>query len=165
MNQWTKWLAVGLVMFGAACGGEEEDELPEISSQTLTGTVNGESFTAVSGTAEDVFDDGEYWISIHGAEPKDGDPCGFQAYEIGAPEIIATVPAEAGDYEVGFLGDSVGVTFAFQSDDGESENYVATSGRLIIEEIADGVVRGGLIASTEDHEADGQFEVTICDGE
>ncbi len=160
LNRTVGFLASTLLLVGVGCGpGEEDEESYEVSSETLTGTVAGESFTFTSGFAADLFDDGEYWVELHPSDAED--PCDPFAYEEEPHIIISTTP-EPADIDLSF---SNNITFAYPAED-VSENDVSTQGRLIIDKANEETVEGGLYAIFESdgksHEVDGQFTVPFC---
>jgi hypothetical protein len=158
--RWIPGLLVTTLLFGAGCGPDDKDDGPayEVSSGNLTGTIAGEQFAFVSGFATDLFGDGEYWIELHGSETED--PCNTFGYE-DEPHVIISTSPEAKDIDLGLTNN---ITFAYPSGD-TSENDVSTTGRLIIDEVSEESVSGGLYARFEDHEVDGHFTVPFCPDE
>lgn len=46
---------------------------------------------------------------------------------------------------------------------GDSDNLIATNGRIVVDEVTATTVKGGLVASYDgSNEVNGRFEVTIC---
>lgn len=145
-------------LFFAACGPDDEEESYEISSSELSGTVAGQPFTVKSGYAEDKFGDGELWIELHPTEVED--PCDPFAYE-SEPHIIISTTPEVKDVSLSLQNN---ITFAYQDGD-TSQNDVATTGRLVIDVADDSKIAGGLYATMDEHEVDGQWEVPVCAGD
>lgn len=158
----TRWLfALPLpLLFGCGSGGKDDVSYAnyEISSGDLSGEIAGESWTFVSGTAED-FGDGEYWITLYDEAPAGDDPCAFDAYDFSATNVFIVRPLEEVDVELS-LEDNI--TFFYDDEEG-GVNEIVTEGRLIIDEVTETTVAGALFGTTEDSELDGRFEAVICD--
>lgn len=163
MKNSVKWTVPLLVLFSLGCGGEKDEEGSyadyEISSEPLSGVINGEAWTFVSGTAQDIFDDGELWVDLYASAPSGDDPCSISAHGFEETSIIMSVPAEELDRELGL---STTVTFYYE-DGGEPTNEIVTEGRLIIDEVTDETMSGRLFATADGGEVDGTFSVTICE--
>ena len=124
----------------------------EISDEVLSGTVAGEPFVFTSGSAQDVFGEGELWIDLYTVEVED--PCGFAVNPDGA-KIIITSDGQPSDDALSLANN---ITFSY----GEGQNDVATTGRLVIDGIDGDVLTGGLYAVMGDHIVNGRFEVPVC---
>lgn len=157
-----RWTAPFLVLFALGCSGGENGEESyadyDISNEALSGEINGQAWTFVSGVAQDIFGDGKLWIDLYATAP-DGDPCSFSAYEVDETRIILTIPPEEFDKELS-LSESITL---FYDEDGESWNEIVTEGRLIVDEVTDTTLSGRLYATADGSEVDGTFSVTICE--
>ena len=142
------------IVCSAACGPDSEGKSTthEISQSLLAGAIAGEAFEFKSGWAADVFGDGEYWVELHGTEVED--PCASRQFPDG-PFIILSVLPEPSDANLTLQHN---ITFAH----GDAENDVATTGRLVIDGVAEGTLSGGLYATMREHEVDGTFSVPVC---
>ncbi len=150
-------VAVTLMMFGAACGGDENKDGKggyDIASSPLEGQIGGEAFQVKSGFAADVFGDGDYWVELHATESED--PCSRQFPS--GPHIILTTDLQPADTALGLQNN---ITFTY----GEAQNDIGTTGRLVIDGVSDGRLTGGLYASMRDNEVDGTFDVVVCGNE
>lgn len=158
MKQLT-WLTATILALTltTACGSDDDKGAREISSAALTGTVAGAPFEVRSGSATLPFEDGEYWIELSSDEVED--PCNVFSGGGTGPSILLRSDGSPSDAPLGL---SNNITFTYTSD-GEIQNDVATVGRLVIDGIADGELRGGLYATMRDHVVDGQFSVPVCD--
>jgi hypothetical protein len=152
-----KYAALTLLLTGtlAACGGGDDDAPAyEIAETPLAGTVGGKPWTFVKGDATPMMfgDERELQIDLF---PVDFETCGWDTPI--ASEILGTFPAEVGEYE---LSTGLNVTFVV-----DHENYWAIDGALVIDEVTDTKIRGGLHAIAKHdpgNEIDGQFEIDIC---
>lgn len=140
-----------LFPLSAACGGGDGDFV--IDDAELSGAVGGQAWTFVSGDTDFFLSDGEddFFATLYASEVT---PCGF-----GSPEgdfLIVAVPKEPGEYGFGL---SQNMTFVV----GESQNLVATSGVIRVDEVTDTLVRGGLHGVFDgENEVSGTFEITVC---
>jgi hypothetical protein len=154
---------IGAILVGAACtacGSEDGSEGGsdfEISGAPLAGVIAGQAWTL--GTAEtNAFlsaDSGEFWVDLYaqsfaactGAAPFDGN------------HLIASIPKAAGDYSLSL---SLNATFVVEGA-AQTENLVAIRGRIIVDEVTDALVRGGVhIEYDASHRVNGRFEASIC---
>jgi hypothetical protein len=143
-----------LVAMLAACGGGGgDDDGDDIPATTLAGTVGGEPWTFVAGDTDAFLSEGEDdFFALLYAGPFT--PCGFDAPS--GNHLIVSVPKEPGEYPLSL---SLNMTFVV----GESDNLVATDGVIVVDEVTDTTIRGGLLASFDaDNEVAGQFDLTIC---
>ena len=146
-------LVVGLLGL-VACGDDDN----EISGQTLSGELNGQSWTFRGGVAKRGGPDG---LTITLADYEEDDPCGFSVYnEI--PHVWWFAPDEPVDREL-----SLQETVVFQvPDDGDDTLGISknvTDGRYVIDEVGPDFVSGGLVASGFGDSVDGQWEVPLCE--
>jgi hypothetical protein len=149
---------VALVAWG--CGDDEPSWT--IEDQPLQGSINGQPWTYSSGQASPGFEDDEFSIDIYTGAP---DPCaGF-----GDPDdaedrkILASIPDTPGEYDLGWGEDSHTITFFYSTEEHPAMNVIATEGKLVIDEITDQTISGGLAAQYDsDNKANGRFELTRC---
>lgn len=162
MNRWFSLVMFALIPALSACGpADDEEEVYDVSTSPLSGTVAGESFSVASGFARPGFEEGELSIELHPVEVED--PCALSAFTDSRRMILFSIVSEPQDVELGF-GTGQTVTFAYEDADGGFQNDVATTGRLMIDEVSESTLIGGLYAEMDDHVVDGQFEVPVCEG-
>jgi hypothetical protein len=146
-----------IILFSSGCGGGKEDESYDVTDQNLQGHIQGTAWEFVSGSASEGYEEGSLSITLYDVPPEGGDPCASGAYPLDRYLSVQITP-ELQDRELSFSEPA-----AFISFDGETIYLdVAVSGRLIIDEISDDTVSGGLVAKTSDSKADGMFSVPIC---
>jgi hypothetical protein len=149
-------VAAVVVLTLTACGpGNTETPYP-IADQVLQGMINGEAWTfGVGRTNAFMSKDDTYWADLYAGS--------FTACT-GAPaagnHIIIAIPKLAGDYALGL---SRNMTFVVPP----SENYVGTTGRLIVKEVSTTTITASLhtfygSASDGKFVVDGNFSATIC---
>lgn len=144
-----KYLVLFAALLAMACG---DDQAP-LSDGPLTGTIDGKSWTFMSGSAKpSSFEEGEYWFDLYGEELDD--PCGFGAGAEG-DSVLFTRPAELVDAQLS-LSNNVTVLH------GDFINSIMTEGRFVIDVITDTTIGGGLIVEG-DHNLNGRWEVPICE--
>lgn len=129
----------------AGCGEETIDDGP------LAGEINGKAWTFQGGSAEDIFGDGELWISLHSSTAAD--PCGFNPFD--GDHVLIVRPPEPTDKGLS-LSNNITIVY-----DG-SNNDIMTSGRLVIDTITTTTIGGGLVTSRDNHDLSGRWEVPIC---
>lgn len=137
-------MAMGL----AACGGGHE-----IAATPLAGTVGGQPWTFVAGHTSAFLSDGEpdFFAELYAEAFA---PCAFSTPP--GNHLIVAVPKSPGDYD---FSTSLNMTFVV----GDSENLVTFDGRIVVDEVTDTLVRGGLAGDFDgDNDVSGQFELTIC---
>ena len=141
-------LSVLVIGGGAGCG-----ESFAVSDQNLSGTAFGADWVFVTGETSAFLSEGEddFFSSLYG---EDHEACGFGGPS--GPELLGGVPKVAGEYELDFPERTF--TFAMGGD-----NLIATEGVIVVEEVTETTVTGGLhIKYDDDNEVDGNFELTIC---
>jgi hypothetical protein len=75
------------------------------------------------------------------------------------PELILNIPRQAGTYRLSL---ALNATFAFERGT-DSENLVATKGRLVVDEVTSTRIRGGAFVEYDaNNSVNGQFQVTVC---
>jgi hypothetical protein len=146
-------LMMALCAAAAACaagcgGGYTIDDGP------LSGTFAGQDWTFVNGWSDDFLSDDEsLFVSLYDVESME---CGFPTNV--DREILLDVPRKTGEYKLSF---GQNVTFAY----GDSQNNVATTGLMQVEEVTDTEVSVGLyviFGGDSDFELSGHFTATIC---
>ena len=148
-----------LLLLAAACtDGKEDDLVCEIASSPLSGIIGGESWTFVQGETDDYLSDDEgFFVSLY-AESYDS--CGHSWPD--GNRLLALIPTAPGEYEFAF---GQNATFVVPTDD-TVENYVSFAGRMVIDEISETEISGGMCMSYGDeNEVSGQFTVAVCPGE
>ena len=146
-------LFLSLVMLTlSACGDEGSGYT--ISDGTLSGELDGVPWTFVQGETDSYLsDEEEFFTSLY---PETYEAC--DTYSLPDTDLILLgIPKEPGEYPLGL---TQSVTFVV----GDSDNYIATSGLLVVEEITADTIKAGLYAvygST--FEVDGHFTVQICE--
>jgi hypothetical protein len=151
MKNITRKFALALLLAVAACGGGGGDV--EVSDTPLAGTVNGQPWTFTAGHTSAFLSEGEpdFFAIMHATQFE---ACGFS--EPAGDHLIVSIPKTVGDYEMSL---SQNMTFVV----GDSNNLIATEGRIVVEEVLADKVRGKLHGIfDDDNEVDGKFEVTIC---
>lgn len=146
------WIGVfgALALFTAGCDGGPSYE---IADGALSGKINSTDWTFVSGETNDFLSDEKGFFTTLYAEKIEA--CGF-----GAPTkdiVLLDVPKVVGDYDLGLTHN---VTMAHDSD-----NKVAITGLLTVEEITDTEVKAGVYAifnDDPDYEISGHFTATVC---
>ena len=137
-----------------ACG---DDEI-ELSDGTLSGTLNGQSWTFQGGVAKRGGPDG---LRITLADYEEEDPCAISAYD-DMPNIWWFAPDEPTERELGLQE-----TVVFQVPENEDDTFGisknVTDGLFVIDQVGPDVVSGGLIASGFGDSVDGQWEVPLCE--
>lgn len=148
---------------GCGGGGKKDDDRSyadyDISEETLSGLINGESWTFASGIARDVFGDGELFVELYPVAPEGDDPCSFSAYPISTATVLISVPPTTLDREITWRNS---VTF-YYTDGEEQINEIVVSGRIIIDDVSDTHLSGKLYATSDESELDGTFSVTVCE--
>lgn len=125
----------------------------EIEATPLAGAVGGQTWTFAAGHTSAFLSEGEpdFFASLY---PTAFTACGFS--EPGGNHLIVAIPKTPGEYEMSLQRN---MTFVV----GESNNLIATNGRIVVDEVTATTVKGGLVASYDgSNEVNGRFEVTIC---
>ncbi|HEY5946908.1 MAG TPA: hypothetical protein VIV40_15500 [Kofleriaceae bacterium] len=138
-----------------ALGGCAADDgsTAEISNEMLTGSVGGQAWSFKAGHTSAFLSEGEpdFFATLY---PATFTTCGFS--EPGGNHLIVSIPKTVGEYEMSL---SRNMTFVV----GDSNNLIATKGRIVVDEVTATSVKGGLVSSYDgQNEVNGRFEVTIC---
>jgi hypothetical protein len=124
-----------------------------IDPTTLSGVVDGQTWTFAAGHTDAYLSEGEdeFFATLY---PTAFTPCGFS--EPNAPHLIVSIPKVPGDYDMGF---DRNMTFV-----SGSRNMVAFDGRIKVDSVSATRITGGLAADYDfDNEVSGMFDITICD--
>jgi hypothetical protein len=162
-------LLVSLLVSGlAGCGssgGNPDAGLPDaglpvdsgISSQPLSGRVGGQPWslgTAETNPALSMTGD-TIWAEMY---PEMFDPCmggGFPSTHY----LLMSIPKTIGDYPI---STTLIQTFVVEQP-ATTDNFGATSGRMVVREITATVIRGeARIEFDADNTVEGRFEATVC---
>jgi hypothetical protein len=138
-----------------ACGEEDADELPcDVGSGTLSGTIDGESWTFVAGQTDSYLsDDEEFFAELYA---EDYEACSWSAPE--GSHLLVSIPTTPGEYEFGAMMNG---TFVYD-DGGSPMNEVSFSGVVVVDEVTETEVIGALCMAVGDHEVAGEFVLDIC---
>ena len=123
-----------------------------IEPTTLSGVVDGQSWTFAAGHTDAYLSEGEdeFFATLY---PTSFTPCGFT--EPNAPHLIVSIPKTPGDYDMDF---SRNMTFV-----SGSRNMVAFDGRIQVDSVSSTRITGGLAGDYDfDNEVSGMFDITIC---
>ena len=128
------------------------------SDQPLQGAINGASWQFQVGHTDAFLSEGEddFFAVMYGETYT---PCEFP--EPDSDYIIVSVPKTPGDYGMSL---TLNMTFVWDNA-GDTENYVATTGRIEVYEVTSTSVSGGLYAifdNDSDFEVDGEFSLAVC---
>ena len=150
-------LAAGTALL-AACGsgGGTGGRPVEIATTPLAGTIGGATWTLVSAESSAFLSDGEtsFFVTAYAEAVT---PCAGAGGSTNGNELLLEIPKTAGDYSVSL---SLPQTFYLAA---TSNNLVATSGRLRVDEVTPTSLRGGAhFAFDAYNEVDGVFTVAIC---
>jgi hypothetical protein len=152
MKTLTTVLVVSMMAL-VGCAADDDASSKEISAEMLAGKVGGTAWTFTAGHTSAFLSEGEpdFFASLY---PTAFTACGFS--EPGGNHLIVAIPKMPGEYEMSL---SRNMTFVV----GESNNLIATNGRIVVDEVTATSVKGGLVATYDgSNEVNGRFEVTIC---
>jgi hypothetical protein len=155
MNKLT--IAASLLFSSAVligCGTDDGGAGDIDMSQTLSGTVGGQSWTFAAGETNAFLSEGEddFFAELY---PTAYTQCGFSAPT--GDHLIVAIPKTPGEYEMN-LGRNM--TFVV----GDSENLVSFEGKIVVSEVTATSVKGGLVGSYDGaNEVNGAFELKICE--
>ena len=149
-------LLVSILCSGCMSFSLEEFSPDEISSDSLAGTINGESWRFATGWGSRNSDGDRALITIFSGEAA---TCG---YDDGSEnQILISVPLTPGSYPFGFEAGQTG-TMVFPMEDGSPMNAIAIEGLLVVHEVTEDSVKAGLVMVSGEHEVNGQFEAILC---
>lgn len=151
---------LGLALFGCSGGDDGGDgsggDAVAIEDRPLSGTVGGEPWTLARAETNAFLSEGEpdYWTDLY-ASP--GTACETSSLDSGH-QLIVQAPREPGEYG---LSSRRTATFVIEGD--TLDNLVATTGRVVIDEVSATTLRGGAYVRFDaDNSVNGRFEITIC---
>ena len=153
------WWMLGFFLL-AACssdGGDDAGSSVSIATTPLSGKVDGKAWTFVSGATDAFLSEGESTLFTtlyaEAIATCDGIPSPTQ------PEVLIQLPRQPGTYPLSLARNA---TFAIQRSP-ETDNLVATKGKLVIDEVTATTVKGGAyIEYDANNSVNGTFEATIC---
>jgi hypothetical protein len=137
----------------ALVGCASDDGVGELSDTTMTGMVGGQTWTFAAGHTSAFLSEGEpdFFATLY---PMAFTTCGFS--EPGGNHLIVSIPKMPGEYEMSL---SRNMTFVV----GDSNNLIATKGKIVVDEVTATTIKGGLVAEYDgQNEVNGRFEVAIC---
>jgi len=149
----------------AACGGDDAepvnpDGTQAVSSEPLSGTIDGRSFTAVSALASSSgFEPNERFVAIYDIQRACGD---YSRPPVGTRHILMVREWMPRSEPLSF---SNNVTFVLQRED-SPDNHIVTRGRL---ELVDTPAAKGALGTLRlraingSDRVEGQVSVTVCD--
>lgn len=158
-------MLIGLSILIFSCGDDDDDgPAYDFKDQTATGSINGKSWTFVSGRAD--ISDGT--ISIDLSADSDAVPC--TTFSFDGPYIFFYIDNEIGVTELKFdfddLDNSKTATF-YDPDEGDfGLNIIAVEGAIEILSVSESEVTGRLdIRDGNDNSSsvNGTFTVEICE--
>jgi hypothetical protein len=150
MKTLTCVLAIAMM---ALVGCAADDSNPELADTMLSGKVGGQTWTFAAGHTSAFLSEGEpdFFATLY---PTAFTTCGFS--EPGGNHLIVAVPKQPGEYPMSL---SRNMTFVV----GESNNLIATNGKIVVDEVTATTVKGGLVATYDgQNEVNGRFELAIC---
>jgi hypothetical protein len=149
---------LSLVLALSSCGSSSDSGSGtggyHVTDQTLQGTMAGAPWTFVAGKASTSLSSSTsllaelYALSV--------DACGLSPPK--DPHVLLQVPKSVGEYP---LGINQSITFVMDG----NQNYIATEGLLVVKEVTDTQLSGGLYATfggDKQFVVDGNFTATIC---
>jgi len=141
---------------GGEDGGDDGGNDVAIVDGPLSGTVGGEGWTVARAETDAFLSEGEpdYWTDLYGSP---GTACQSSPLDDGH-HVILQAPRQPGEYPLSL---SYNATFVIEGD--VTDNLVATTGRVVIDEVTSSVIRGGAYLRYDaDNTVNGHFEITIC---
>jgi hypothetical protein len=154
-------MAVSLVGCSSESGSGSDEKTGPVATSPLKGSIEGKEFVAAYARAIKGFDEGEVSIDIFDAEVG----CQRSANEPDR-KILFFVPWAVGtrEFKLGGGDDAQTATFVIQRD-GQSDNIIATVGRVEIVDAPTGPGERGKIrlrAVAGDSNVEGEIEVEVC---
>jgi hypothetical protein len=152
----TAGLAIGLAAglaggLAAGCGGGAI----EISDAPMSGRIGGVPWSLGSAETSGFLSSADQFFVEAYAEVVA--PCTGAGSQVRSNRLLLKVPRETGNY---LLGSGLNDTFFVQD---TSANYVATQGRIVVNQVTDTMLSGGAhIMFDSNNEVDGQFQAQIC---
>jgi hypothetical protein len=152
--------AMGWCLMGAlatlGCSSDSDEESFDIGSATLSGKIGAASWTFVAGETDSFLSDNEhFWVDLYADPITDACRNGPSSSK---NHVILSVPTKPGDYKL-----SLQLNATFVVEGNQTDNLVATRGRLVVEEVTGTTMRGKThIELDADNEIDGTFQVARC---
>jgi hypothetical protein len=137
----------------ALVGCAADDGSPELADTMLAGKVGGQTWTFAAGHTSAFLSEGEpdFFATLY---PMTFTTCGFS--EPAGNHLIASIPKQPGEYPMSL---SRNMTFVV----GDSNNLIATTGKIVVDEVTATTIKGGLVATYDgQNEVNGRFEIAIC---
>ncbi len=153
MKKLLSLFAVATLAVAGFSGCASDDGVDALSDTTMTGMVGGQTWTFAAGHTSAFLSEGEpdFFATLY---PMTFTTCGFS--EPGGNHLIVSIPKEPGEYEMSL---SRNMTFVV----GDSNNLIATKGKIVVDEVTATTIKGGLVATYDgQNEVNGRFEVAIC---
>jgi hypothetical protein len=145
---------LGLLLV-AGCGvGGDGGGGAAMSSQTLAGKIGGQVWKFGTGETMAALSTSEQlWVDLYAGRFE-------SCVALGAPDnadmVTMMMPRAPGSYD---LGNNLKTLYTSRS----GANYVATSGRLVIDSVTATTITGGMnITYNGENTVNGQFQATIC---
>jgi hypothetical protein len=147
----------------AACGGDGDGSGvtgATVANQPLSGMINNQPWTFVSGQTDPSFQlqpdlysatlfDKQITSTCTDLEPPDADR-----------QLLLNIPKAVGTYT---LSIDLNQTFSYTDAQGTPQNDVATSGVLEVTSLTNTTLRGGVRMHFRTADSvEGQFEITVC---
>ena len=144
------------LLLAVGCGGPNVGFDPPISSQPLSGQIDGQPWRL--GTGEAAFVRGvsavQYLLELY---PVTFEPCVVFGAPSDAKIVTMVAPTKVGTYHLGFE-----MTATLHTPGADFE-CISTEGKLVLDSITATTITGGLRAACgSDNTVDGQFQATIC---
>ena len=154
------WVASLTIVLVVSCTSAD-DSLP--STPVVITTESGETASHAVGTVSRGRAEGTYVLTLDGR-----DTCPFSAHvpQAGSISLVIAMPTlEPGEYDLDSAGGSASIVHLTSGPSG-LENIVRQmdGGILSIDESASGVLRIRVLTSDGVADAEGAFQVTVCDG-
>ncbi|MFZ5893002.1 MAG: hypothetical protein ACOY0T_18220 [Myxococcota bacterium] len=147
----------------AACSSDGDGSTGSVDSTTiastpLSGKADGKPWTFVNGWTDAFLSEGEpnYWAALYAESLTScsGIPDNKQ------PELLMNLPRQPGTYKLSL---QLNATFAIARASNDTDNLVATKGKLVIDEVTATQVRGGAFVEYDaNNSVNGQFQIAVC---
>jgi hypothetical protein len=148
-------LCLGLLL-SANCGGGSSGGGSglAISNQVLSGKIGGQPWTFAAGESDAFLSTAStYYVDMY---PSSFTACATFAAPTDVNLLIVDLPTTTGSFNLSLARNA---TFYVAP----SDNWVATRGRIQIDEVTATTITGGAnMTYNADNTVDGQFQITIC---
>ena len=147
----TKLILLVVAVSAAACSASSSSV--DIASSPLAGSVGGKAWSFQVGATDAFLSEGDpnFFATFYASSYT---PC--VDIEPSGPHLIVAVPKKVGDYDLDF---ALNMTFV----DANSNNLIATDGRIVIDSVSSTTVTGGLHGIYDgNNEVNGRFQISIC---